>query len=117
MLSASVSKGLVQVCGDDAMETAHLAEMMDKFFDALNVHNYNHGAKSRKSFQLPYTSGEDHRLKVNFYMNKQYSARLKKFSLHKVVRVRFPEVFGGLEDFCYAANWIFKSREKQNAAQ
>eukprot|EP00731_Ephydatia_muelleri_P014320 Em0008g40a len=63
VLSASVSKGLVQVCGDDATETAHLAEMMDKFFDALNVHNYNHGAKSRKSFQLPYTSGEDHRLK------------------------------------------------------
>lgn len=32
MLSESVSKGLVQVCGDDASETAYFAEMMDKFF-------------------------------------------------------------------------------------
>ena len=38
--------------------------MVDKFFDALNVHNYTHGVHSRKRFQMPYTSGEDMRLKV-----------------------------------------------------
>ena len=64
VLSESVSKAPVLVCGDEAMETAYLAEMMDKFFDALNVHNFSHGVKSLKGFQLPYTSGEDHRLKV-----------------------------------------------------
>eukprot|EP00731_Ephydatia_muelleri_P035362 Em0117g3a len=31
VLSESVSKGLVQVCGDDTSETAYFAEMMDKF--------------------------------------------------------------------------------------
>ena len=64
VLSESVSKALVLVCGDEVMETAHLAEMMDKFFDALNVHTISHGVKSLKGFQLPYTSGEDRRLKV-----------------------------------------------------
>ena len=47
------------------METAHVAQMMNKSFNALNVHNYSHRAKSLKSFQLPYTNGEDHCLKVN----------------------------------------------------
>lgn len=61
VLSESVSKALVLVCGDEVMETAHLAEMMDKFLDALNVHNFSHGVKSLKGF---HTSGEDHRLKV-----------------------------------------------------
>lgn len=37
---------------------------MDKFFDALNVHNFSHGAKSLKPFQMPYTSVDDFRLKV-----------------------------------------------------
>ena len=87
MLSESVSKGLVQVCGDDASETAYFAEMMDKFFDALNVPNYNHGARSRKIFQLPYTSGEDHQLKVNFISNHYSPFLNKKFLLDKVVRV------------------------------
>lgn len=33
--------------------------------DALNVHNYTHGVHARETFQLPYTSGRDRRLKVN----------------------------------------------------
>ena len=40
---------------------------MDKFFDTVNVHNYKHGLYARKKFQLPYTSGSDHRLKVLYY--------------------------------------------------
>ena len=39
-------------------------EIMDKFFDALNVHNYQHGIHSRKEFQKPYVHGSDFRLQV-----------------------------------------------------
>ena len=59
VLSNSVSKGLLLVCGD------RFVNMADRFFDALNVHNYSHGVRSLKPFQLPYTSSADMRLKVN----------------------------------------------------
>ena len=38
--------------------------MMDKFFDCLNVTNLVNGRYKRKSFQDPYTSKDDFRLKV-----------------------------------------------------
>ena len=56
VLSDSVSKGLLLVCGEEASETARFVSMADRFFDALNVHNYSHGVRSLKPFQLPYTS-------------------------------------------------------------
>ena len=77
MLSESA---LIQVCGDEAMETAHFAEMLDKCFDALNVHNYSDGATSLKSFQLPYTSGEDNCLKVNVRISSTVLMSLIKCS-------------------------------------
>ena len=40
-------------------EAAHFVEMIDKFFDALNVKNYTDGCRSLKSFKLP-----DMRIKV-----------------------------------------------------
>ena len=64
MLSESVSKALMLVCGEEASETAHFVEMMDKFFDALNVKNYTIGCHSLKPFKLPYRSKSDMRLKV-----------------------------------------------------
>ena len=64
VLSETVSKALQLVSGEEASQTAIFAEMMDKFFDALNVHNYEHGIHSRKDFQAPYLSGKDKRLKV-----------------------------------------------------
>ncbi|KAL5506287.1 hypothetical protein EMCRGX_G007900 [Ephydatia muelleri] len=63
VLSESVSKALVLVCGDECNETSQFVEMMDKFLDALNVHNYSHGSRALKPFQLPYTSREDPRLR------------------------------------------------------
>ena len=53
--------------GDEASETARFVGMVDKFFDALNVHNYTHGVHSRKRFKMTYTSGEDMRLKLYTY--------------------------------------------------
>lgn len=64
-MSETVSKGIKLTGGEEASETAHFVGMVDKFFDALNVHNYTHGVHSRKRFQMPYTSSEDMRLKVH----------------------------------------------------
>ncbi len=64
MLSETVSNALKLLGGEEASETANFVEMMDKFFDALNVHNYTHGLHARKQFQMPYISVKDKRLKV-----------------------------------------------------
>lgn len=66
VLSESVSHALHLTGGDEASETAHFIGLMDKFFDALNVHNFSHGAKALKPFQMPYTSQTDFRLKDEF---------------------------------------------------
>eukprot|EP00731_Ephydatia_muelleri_P009301 Em0004g1639a len=63
VLSESVSQALHLTGGDEVSETAHFIGMMDRFFDALNVHNFSHGSKALKPFQLPYTSATDFRLK------------------------------------------------------
>ena len=66
MLSESVSHALHLTGGDEASETAHFIGLMDRFFNALNVHNFSHGAKALKPFQMPYTSQTDYRLRVNY---------------------------------------------------
>ena len=60
-----MSKALLLRGGSQASETSKFILFMDKFFDALNVHNYTHGVHARKPFQMPYTSPNDKRLKVN----------------------------------------------------
>lgn len=64
VLSESVSKALKLTGGSSVDETARLVEYMDKFFDALNVHNFSHGIHARKPFQMPYRSGKDKRVEV-----------------------------------------------------
>jgi len=64
VLSESVGKALLMTGGDEVTETARFVMMMDKYFDCLNVHNYTHGYRARKLFQLPYRSGNDTRLEV-----------------------------------------------------
>ncbi len=73
VLSESVSKALELTGGEEASETARFIGMVDKFFDAVNVHNYTHGVHSRKTFQMPYTSGKDVRLKVPQYIRMYVS--------------------------------------------
>ena len=50
--------------GEEAKETAHFIELVDKFFDGLNVTNYVSGKHSRKVFQDPFLPN-DFRLKVS----------------------------------------------------
>lgn len=49
--------------GEEVRETVKFIEMMDKLFDCLNVTNLVNGKHKRKSFQDPYTSVDDFRLK------------------------------------------------------
>lgn len=62
-----MSKALPLVVGVEAKETARFAEIMDKFFDALNVSNFHNGRRHRKPFCHPYRNGDDERLKVCFF--------------------------------------------------
>ena len=50
--------------GVDAQATAVIIEMIDKFFDCLNVDNCNEGKQTKKEFLEPYTLKDDFRLKV-----------------------------------------------------
>ena len=71
MLSESVSNALTLTGGSTVEETAKFVNLMDKFFDCMNVHNFSHGVQARKPFQMPYRSGKDKRLQV--CVHTQYS--------------------------------------------
>ncbi len=79
VLSESVSKALELSGEEDVTETVRFVAMVDKWFDALNVHNYTHGVHARKTFQLPYTSGHDRRLKVNASVLLHVLSKLSQF--------------------------------------
>ena len=63
VLSTSVAEALHLTGGEEARETARFIEMFDKFFDCLNVNNFNSGKHKRKVFQDPFRPN-DFRLKV-----------------------------------------------------
>ena len=50
--------------GPDVVETVKFVDIIDKFFDCMNVTSFEAGMKQRKPFQQPYRSGSDFRLKV-----------------------------------------------------
>ena len=56
---------LEQTGGEEVSETVRFVRMMDRFFDCVNVNNFNAGKKKRKPFQCPYTKRDDERLKVH----------------------------------------------------
>lgn len=55
MLSQSVATAIKLRGGEEASETAKFVEMCDKWFDAMNVHNYTQGMLTCKDVQWPYT--------------------------------------------------------------
>ena len=63
VLSTSVAEAVHLTSGEEARETACFIEMFDKFFDCLNVNNFNSGKNKRKVFQDPFRPN-DFRLKV-----------------------------------------------------
>lgn len=67
VLSETVGKALQLTGGPEARETSKFVLIFDKFFDALNVRNFQSWAKAKKPFQRPYCSEDDDRLKVFTY--------------------------------------------------
>ena len=49
--------------GEEAKETANFVQLVDKFFDCLNVNNFHSEKHKRKVFQDPFRPN-DFRLKV-----------------------------------------------------
>ena len=62
MLSESVGKVLCLAIDAEAEETSRFALFFDKFFDILNVRNFEEGARKRKKFLHPYRNEKDERL-------------------------------------------------------
>ena len=50
--------------GSDVVETVKFVDIMDNFFDCMNVMSFEAGKKQRKPFQQPYRSSSDFCLKV-----------------------------------------------------
>ena len=57
VLHSSVANALRVTLRDQAAATADFCEMFDKFFDCLNVSNFDAGKWSRNVFKSPYRSG------------------------------------------------------------
>ena len=68
-MSERVSKALIDTKDENVKETAKFIEMIDKFFDCVNVTNLNCGRKKRKRFQKPYEKTDDFRLKVHYLVS------------------------------------------------
>ena len=58
--------------GSTKAETARFVELMDAFFDCLNVGNYTDGKHHRKPFQQPYHSSKDSRFNVRLILSYNY---------------------------------------------
>ena len=63
-MSDTVSKALQLTGGSDVQETTKFVQMVDRFFDCMNVNSYDTGRLKRKIFKQPYRSATDFRLKV-----------------------------------------------------
>jgi hypothetical protein len=61
VLSASVAAVMNAFSPPDTAATAKLCEMMDSFFDCLNVRSTSEHQRKRKPFLAPYTSTQDAR--------------------------------------------------------
>ncbi|KXJ22182.1 hypothetical protein AC249_AIPGENE4182 [Exaiptasia diaphana] len=61
VLSASVPSALKAFGPPEAAGTARLCEMVDQFFDCLNVRSLTEHQRERQPFLAPYTSAQDRR--------------------------------------------------------
>ena len=61
-------------------------DMFDKFFDCLNVRNYDSGKLQRKCFRDPYRSATDFRLEVylKFYFKNCLYLTVVRRSIPKI---------------------------------
>ena len=69
-------------------ETVKFVQMMDRFFDCLNVNSFNKGKRRRKEFQDPYRSGSDFRLKVCFLFLSNFAS--VQYAVIHCAAIQFP---------------------------
>ena len=69
VLSQSVSRALELTGGNEAFGTVVFTDMMDTFFDILNVGNFTFGRQKRKKYSHPIRSADDFRLSVSLMYN------------------------------------------------
>lgn len=69
-----MAKALRITGGSEGVEIATFAEYFDKFFDCLNVGDFN----SSKHSKSPYHSGSDFRLKVHSHVTCVYYLNVVK---------------------------------------
>lgn len=81
VLSASVAAVLKSLGPPEATATAKLCEMVDSFFDCLNVRSRTEHGRKRKPFLAPYTSLDDRRFQ--FLMDFLEYLRLWKESTER----------------------------------
>ena len=67
-MSASVAKALKLTGGGEPVETANFVEIIDKFFDCLNVSSISKGRHKRKPFAEPYCKLDDIRIDVSNHL-------------------------------------------------
>ena len=89
-----MAKALELFGGEEASETAIMADKFNHFFDCLNVSNFTAGKRSRDPFKSPYRSGTDFRLKVCMGMKCVCGVCACFFSMHVVAKGRLPWLFG-----------------------
>ena len=77
VLSTSVSVALQTFAPPETLETAKFCEMMDKYFDCLNVRNTTEAISKQKPFLNPYTSVHDERFEwlTNTFLQYFYDWR------------------------------------------
>jgi len=65
VLSNTVATALRLTGREEVEETARFVMMIDRFFDCLNVTDFDGGRRTRNPFKAPYRSGSDFRLRVS----------------------------------------------------
>ena len=65
-MSSTVSKALTFSSNPEVSETAKFTMMFDRFFDCLNVTNFDAGKHNKKDFQKPYLGKDDKQIEVPY---------------------------------------------------
>ena len=66
-MSETIASALRILRPDETRETRLFIRVINQFFDCLNVTCPKMGVLQRKDYCLPYTSPNDHRLKIFIY--------------------------------------------------
>ena len=109
---------------EEVEETARFVMMIDRFFDCLNVTDFDDGRRTRNPFKAPYRSGSDFRLRVSSTAQCAYTWHLVHIWLFPVFHVtsymytvagrRVPALSWFLGKECGGTRRVFRCWEEQD---